>query len=397
MKAKKNLTLAISILFFFIFSNISLFAQLPLDGSHITIQPNKDIFDYILFVIQSLSLIFLGIYVYKTWQIALATQESSKISKRVLEEMKATREQEVEPYVVAYFDVEFEEINLPPTVYFTVINTGKTEAKNVKLEFTPSLPIIDNCNPPRNLNELIMVKDGIPAMPPQFKIRTSFGFFISLFEKCNSYKVKISYQGLYKKLESEYVLDLKIFNDLWGKTPKGMPQLISEAETLNKSILSINKRFDYFVNRIDEGLWIKNYHSDFPQKMVYEDWNNAVHSTLVKHKLLWSTLIGVDYHKLNDNLSFSNLKSTYSQIAIDIFHLASKAPFGITQNIKEKLINFSSLLLQIEAPMYVCTEKSLDKYGNEFLKLADSILEEIHISKSSQRRKRKRMTYKKFS
>lgn len=89
--------------------NSDVFAQMPVQsGTPITVQihsPGKDTIDYLLFAIQVITLIGLYIYVYKTWYIAVANEKSAQISERVLSEMQATREQEIEPYVVAYFDI----------------------------------------------------------------------------------------------------------------------------------------------------------------------------------------------------------------------------------------------------------------------------------------------------
>lgn len=330
-------------------------------------------------IVATLSLIVLVLYVIKTWQIASATQKSTDISERILKEMEATREQEVAPYVVAYFDLENDASRLPASVFFTIRNEGKTVAKNVKLEFDPPLPTLAYMPKPRNLNALSMIREGIPVMPPGFEIRTTFGFYTALAEKGMSYKVKISFNGLHDKPDSaEYILDLSPFSDLLYDVPQGMPQLIEQLKKTYESIDKIRERFNFLADRIDDGLWFKGDHAGAGRtRLPVEEWKAAVHSKLTEYKLSWASTFGVDYDKLNDDLFFSNLKGYYAQTGGYLLHLISLAPPGVPQSIKEGLVNFASRLLQVEAPKFICREEDLDKYGNEFVELADHILKEL--------------------
>jgi hypothetical protein len=331
-------------------------------------------------IIGTFSLIFLIIYVIKTWQIASSTKKSTEISERILKEMAAAREQEAAPYVVAFFELENESNNLP-TVFFTIKNEGKTAAKNVKLDFDPPLPTLAYSPAPRNLNNLNMVKDGIPVMPPGFKIKTTFGFYTSLAGKGMSYRLKISFYGLHNEPEFvEYILDLSPFSDLLYDSPSGMPQLIEQVKKTHDSIDKIRERFNKLVDRIDDGLWVQNNCAS-PDRisLSVEEWKAAIHSKLIEYKLSWSSVYGIDYDKLNDDLFFSNLKNYYIQTGKYLLRLISLAPSGIPQGLNEGLISFSSQLLQVEAPLYVCREDDLDKYGNHFVALADNILKELAI------------------
>jgi len=60
----------------------------------------------VLAIIQTLSLVALVFYVWKTWQIAAATKEGAEIYEQILKEMRDAREAEVAPYVVVYFDID---------------------------------------------------------------------------------------------------------------------------------------------------------------------------------------------------------------------------------------------------------------------------------------------------
>ena len=58
-----------------------------------------------LFIVQLLSLGFLALYVWKTWQMASSTREAAKASQKMIEEMKDARDQESAPYVIPYINI----------------------------------------------------------------------------------------------------------------------------------------------------------------------------------------------------------------------------------------------------------------------------------------------------
>ena len=58
-----------------------------------------------LFIVQLLSLGFLALYVWKTWQMASSTREAAKASQKMIEEMKDASDQESAPYVIPYINI----------------------------------------------------------------------------------------------------------------------------------------------------------------------------------------------------------------------------------------------------------------------------------------------------
>ncbi|MDO9044815.1 MAG: hypothetical protein Q7U35_05845 [Methanobacteriaceae archaeon] len=55
----------------------------------------KDLIDIILVGVQIATLIALITYVKKTWDMAVSTEKSAKVSEKTLDEIKETRDQEV--------------------------------------------------------------------------------------------------------------------------------------------------------------------------------------------------------------------------------------------------------------------------------------------------------------
>src|SRR6266487_841766 len=86
-------------------------------------------------IVQIISLIFLIIYVIKTWEMASATRKAAEATENSVSEMRDARDQETAPYVILFFDV--------PTgsdlIYIVIKNIGYSVATHIKIDLTPSL------------------------------------------------------------------------------------------------------------------------------------------------------------------------------------------------------------------------------------------------------------------
>lgn len=71
-------------------------------------------------VVQFLSLIFLIIYVIKTWEMAAATRVAAEATQGSVAEMREARDQQTAPYIIVYFDVPFG----TSLIYLVVKNIG---------------------------------------------------------------------------------------------------------------------------------------------------------------------------------------------------------------------------------------------------------------------------------
>jgi hypothetical protein len=193
---------------------------------------DKDALDVLLTVIQILTLIALIIYVKKTWDMAVSTEKSAKISEKTLIEMRDIRNDETAPYIVAYFELEDHSLHL------IVENIGKGLAKNVKIEFDPKL----ECNG-HDISETPLIKDGIPSMPPNYKIKTYFDTTVRYLKSGLplSYNVKISYYGglINTERTTEFVLDLTYIKGIHFVKRNRMHDLVKEIEDMKKVQIKI--------------------------------------------------------------------------------------------------------------------------------------------------------------
>jgi hypothetical protein len=176
-------------------------------------------FEYISITIQGFTLIALIFYVAKTWEMASATRESAKISEQTLQEMKDTRDQEIAPYVIAYFDVNLSE-NL---VEFVVKNDGKSMATDIQIVFEPPFqapPTSSGDLPHEELMKRLMSGGKIPSLPPNREIRTVISSFLKYRESIHNkdslprkYKIFVNYHGgiIDRSRKTEYTSDIGMY------------------------------------------------------------------------------------------------------------------------------------------------------------------------------------------
>jgi hypothetical protein len=215
---------------------------------------DKGLMDIGLFIIQFLALIFLVIYVWKTWQMASSAKDSVKTSEKMIEEMKEARDQESAPYVIPYIKID------QHMMFFGIKNIGKTVAKNIRINVEPELrsSLFGD-----KIRELPLIREGLSSLPPGHELGTIFDvshIYLNRADFPMSYLVKISYVGGIQKQPREYeqVLDLSVYKDIIPGDEKKLGDIVKELENLSK----YNQKIGENLHEIDEdltmGTWIRN-------------------------------------------------------------------------------------------------------------------------------------------
>ncbi len=176
--------------------------------------------ELITIIIQCLTLIALIFYVAKTWEMASATREYAKISEKTLQEMRDARDQEIAPYVIAYFDVILAENRIE----FVIKNNGKSMATDILIKFDPLFQAPPTSTGAPTTEELMnrMMPDGkILSLPPDHEIRTVISSFLEYREGMKSkdslpgkYKITVIYHGgiIDKPRKAEYISDIGMYS-----------------------------------------------------------------------------------------------------------------------------------------------------------------------------------------
>lgn len=138
-------------------------------------------------VINLVTLIYLRIYIEKTYSIAKSTrrtaaqaaeaakttEESFKVSTKILGEMLETRDAQIAPYVFAYLN---QGNNDEATkIYLVIKNAGRGVARNVRVAFDPEL----QNDGTYSLSHIKQLTNKNPALPLGGEIRHAFALTIA--------------------------------------------------------------------------------------------------------------------------------------------------------------------------------------------------------------------------
>jgi len=195
-----------------------------------------------LLIVQILTLVAIGIYVWKTWTMADATRKAAIASEKSLSELRLTREEESRPIVVIYFQTGID----GTTVDLVIRNIGKLPAKNVRFSFDRPLEQGEwNRNSP--VIESPKFRDGIAHLPPNLEQREFFAGFVNLQGLSPSYKVKVRYAHPMadRQYEEEHILEWK---SLEGKLGAGNEwygaarQLLDEISKIRSQLEILAKK-----------------------------------------------------------------------------------------------------------------------------------------------------------
>ncbi|MGE0545002.1 MAG: hypothetical protein AB7R89_33010 [Dehalococcoidia bacterium] len=203
--------------------------------------------DVALFVVQAASLVALIIYVYKTWEIAAATRDAARASATALVEMREGRDQEIAPYVIAYFDVsEGRHI-----IRFVVENIGKSMAHDVRIAVVPPLQstVIED------IDQVDFIRDGIPSLAPRQALRTFIDTTFNYLNRSDlpqSYQVVITYTGgLHTAPRTTTQLaDLTVYRGVRASPEKGLHQLVQEVERLRDTVDGLRRTIDIIATKL---------------------------------------------------------------------------------------------------------------------------------------------------
>lgn len=175
-----------------------------------------------------------------TLLVAIGTLALAWNSRNTLWEMKAARDIETTPYVIVYFDVPHGKM----WADLVVKNIGKGVARNVRMEFRPELVNTEN----HDLMGLPMIRDGIPMMPPEYEIRTTFDFTKRYFDAGlpMHYDVQLTYTGGIGNAprENECVADLSPFQHLTHIVRHDMHDLVTRTERLTAEIKNFHRSYN---------------------------------------------------------------------------------------------------------------------------------------------------------
>jgi len=328
--------------------------------------------EMILLIVQILTFIALTLYVIKTWQIASATEKSTKISEKTLLEMKESREQETDPYVTVSFDIPYGQF----LILLAVKNIGKTIAEDIVITFEPELESSEG----KEINDIPMIKDGISSLPPGGEIKTLFDSTVSYFNNENlprTYQSTIKYKGgisdRYRTVAQS--IDLSAYEGVSFVSEKGMRQLVKEIEKIQKSEDKISKSLKKIELNMAENFWIQNNELTVFDGEIQND-KEAMEKLKTKLKQ-FTHIWNIVFRKEKDNFLdpfITNFKKDIKVLGYQIIFLYSILSNSLDE---EK----STVLEEIIKNLYLLSYKRFyidgGKSANEFSEKGDTVIDMI--------------------
>lgn len=195
-----------------------------------------------LFILICISVYFKGLSSYEgvqilltvtlvsiTWRYAVSSHEQAEANKTMAYEMKLSREMQIAPSIIAYFD------NPISTLLDLVIkNIGYGAAKDVRLKIDP--PLLDHKE--RDIAELSLFKRGIDFFPPNREFRQIVGvstaFFGESTQRPLEYDLTVSYSDVFgNSVPPQMIrLDLSVYGDLPVHRESDIDRLAKEVKNL---------------------------------------------------------------------------------------------------------------------------------------------------------------------
>lgn len=329
----------------------------------------------ILFFVQIASLVFLIVYVIKTWEMASATRKAAEATEKSVTEIRETRDQETAPFVIAYFDVQTES----SLIYLVVKNIGRTVATQVKLTFTPSLR---SSNDNRLLGEVGFIKNGIESMPPNYEIRTLVDSSVAYFGKKEiplKYDVEITcYGGLEsKKRVTNLQLDLSANKGISYVRNKTMDNLVDEVEKLVKESREIKSAASDIAAALEQGIFISNASLSVTKlEPDMKNWKKYLIAKLNEFENLWTIFYR---NEREQGIGLNKLQAHALIIGEQILLLNASKIDNSPAGILEKTALIAGKLQELgQMTFYIDGGASLNKFNE----IGDSIIVDINDFKT---------------
>lgn len=194
--------------------------------------------DWVIFFVQVATLIFLMVYVWKTWEMATATRAAAEASSAAAIEAKEARIEALAPRLMVYFSSE--QIQLSEVI---VENIGAGTAANVQITFEPPLQASS-----KNLDVNRFFETVKPIIPPRYRLVHGIDTWTSYLSAKlpMRYEVRVTYAG--KENGREYnelhVLDIESLAHRVQFGKKDIEDLVKEVEKIGKVLDDKLKKID---------------------------------------------------------------------------------------------------------------------------------------------------------
>lgn len=179
--------------------------------------------EWLLLGVQILTLVVIGVYVWKTWEMAAATRKAAEAAEETLKEAREGRIEEMAPAMLVYFDSTYW-----GGADIVMENAGRGAAADVSLTFDPPLQTTQ----PHELDRFFDATQSL--IPPGYRIVQTFDTWPTLLESDlpRRYIVTVRYRGVQtgRSYEYKHNLDAEALRYRLIGSKKGVNEIAEELE-----------------------------------------------------------------------------------------------------------------------------------------------------------------------
>ena len=226
-----------------------------------------------LFGAQMATLIVLVLTVWKTWEMAIATQKAAKATADTVEEMRLSRESASAPHIVVFLASPSDNI-----AEIIIENFGEGTARDIQFNISPPL----QSSLSRDIGRFFETPKWLP---PKSRLSHALDVWSSYFasDYPRQYIFKVDYFGVKdgKRYSDEYLLDIDSFRHMaaWGK--KDLDDLVGALEKVSNEFKSQGRRREKYYSNIETGFPYSRRSSSYSEALSTI---HAIYDTLQSEK-----------------------------------------------------------------------------------------------------------------
>ena len=196
-------------------------------------------FETLSLCLSAATLIFLAIYVAKTWSIAKSSKVSAEQTRKLIEETRISRDEETAPRVIVFFDLHEQVAEL------VIKNIGRSVANNVRISIEPEISNISDKDFVEYYTTLLT--QGVKMLVPDQEIRAFLNTTPEIFKRSEGpmiYNIEVSYEGgsLNKQRVHQSSIDLRLFAPRPSMRKPGIKDIAEELTNIAKAITELKNK-----------------------------------------------------------------------------------------------------------------------------------------------------------
>ncbi len=290
-----------------------------------------------------------------TWRNVVAT-------RAMVNEMKASREEQSRPYII--IDLIAPKLNICDMI---IKNAGNGSAFNIRVTFSPDVMYFTKVK----LSQLPVFQQ-MKFFPSGKEIRFFFGSMLDEpIKSMKQFQAGIEYEdSTGKKYLENITLDPHLHRSLAYLTEKDMDDLVKSVDEIADSNKKLEKQLEGILNELKSGIKIDTM--DIHTIDLVN--NNTLLSKLNEFRNIWNNL-----HLSNSNHSYEYFKKKFRILSFQIVNFASLSN-DLDNNLVQSCLNVAKGIFELSyTQLYMdggTSQTKFNDHGSSIVEIVDKILKQ---------------------